>query len=217
MYFCLQIQTLRRMKTDKWTKEETLLALDIYFREPQGVKPADNPEVIRLAKILDTTPEAVCRRQNGFKQWYPVLPFEGDGAKKKDGVDPVIWNHYFAHPETVHQEAKVIDKEICTATLVLNLYYQLILDTMDERVPEVIELAKRTGHTPTEIVAFLHSYAALDPFMKSSVVSKASVPAIHQTVWKRFSDDLDGLVATAEYIQTLFPVKRSNIRKRKKE
>ena len=63
-------------------------------------------------------------------------------------------------------EAADIAIRLCAGTLILNLYFQLIIGTMNEKSPEVIELAKFIRQSPSEVVRILHVYASFDPFVK---------------------------------------------------
>jgi 5-methylcytosine-specific restriction protein A len=42
------------MKNPKWTREELILALDLYFRCPPLKTNQDNPEIIALSELLNS-------------------------------------------------------------------------------------------------------------------------------------------------------------------
>lgn len=150
------------MNTEQWTTEEAILVLELYMSKPKGMKSATDKNLVNLAQLLGRTPESLCRRMQKFQQWYPVLPFDTEESIY-NGENPAIWNDYFAQPRKAHKEAPVILEEFCIGTLVLNLYFQLIISTMNEKVPEVIELSKLVKRPAKNIANMLLAYALLDP------------------------------------------------------
>lgn len=49
-----------------WTREEFILALDLYFRIPFGQINKNNPDIIKLAKLIGRTPSSVGMRLCNF-------------------------------------------------------------------------------------------------------------------------------------------------------
>ena len=202
------------MNAEQWTKEEAILVLDLYMSKPKGVKPSTDDQLINLAQLLGRTPDALCRRMQKFQQWYPVLPFAEDEAVYDD-ENPAIWTDYFAQPRKAHKEAPALLEEFCIGTLVLNLYFQLIISTMNEKVPEVAELAKLVKRPAKTIAGMLLSYASLDPFVKD-MPTNLPASSIQQQLWNRYADDMDKLSHVAKYIENHYPKKRPGQRKTKK-
>lgn len=204
------------MKAEQWTQEESVLVLDLYMSKPAGLKPVTNESLTHLAQLLGRTPEAVFRRMQKFQQWYPVLPF-GMNEEIFQDENPAIWSEYFNQPKKVHSEAPAILDEWCAETLVLNLYFQLIISTMNEKVPEVVELSKLVKRPAKEIVEMLYAYAALDPFLKTPQPSELAISPICHHLWNRYADDMDKLSHVAKYIESHYPKKRPGRKKVKKE
>lgn len=44
------------MKNPNWTKDELILALELYFREPSSIGNKTHPEIIKLSPILNSLP-----------------------------------------------------------------------------------------------------------------------------------------------------------------
>lgn len=44
------------MKNPKWARDELILALDLYFKEPHARGSKTHPEVIKLSEILNALP-----------------------------------------------------------------------------------------------------------------------------------------------------------------
>lgn len=203
------------MNAEQWSTEESILVLDLYMNKPKGMKPATDETLVNLAQLLGRTPESLCRRMQKFQQWYPVLPFDTEETLYND-ENPAIWNDYFAQPRKAHKEAPAILEEFCIDTLVLNLYFQLIISTMNEKVPEVVELSKLVKRPAKAVADMLLSYASLDPFMKDTPTMNVSASPIQQQLWNRYADDMDKLSHVAKYIENHYPKKRTTKRKTKK-
>ncbi len=203
------------MNAEQWTTEEAILVLDLYMSKPKGMRPATDEQLVNLAQLLGRTPESLCRRMQKFQQWYPVLPFDVTEPIYND-ENPAIWNEYFAQPRKAHKEAPSILEEFCIGTLVLNLYFQLIISTMNEKVPEVVELGKLVKRPAKAIAGMLLSYASLDPFMKDGPAVDLPASSVQRQLWNRYADDMDKLSHVAKYIESHYPKKRAGKRKMQK-
>src|SRR4030042_621934 len=56
-----------------WTREELILAFDLYCRIPFRKTKANNPDVIELAKLLGRSPASVARKLGNFGSFDPEL------------------------------------------------------------------------------------------------------------------------------------------------
>lgn len=65
------------MNTDrtgvKWSREETILAFDLYCRTPFGKISQGNPEIIKLAELLGRTPGSVGLKMHNLAHYDPEL------------------------------------------------------------------------------------------------------------------------------------------------
>ena len=57
----------------KWSREETILAFDLYCRTPFGKIGQGNPEIIKLAKLLGRTPGSVGLKMHNLAHYDPEL------------------------------------------------------------------------------------------------------------------------------------------------
>lgn len=57
----------------KWTREETILAFDLYCRTSFGRITSANPDIIELADLLERTSAAVCRKMCNLAHFDPEL------------------------------------------------------------------------------------------------------------------------------------------------
>ena len=55
----------------KWSREETILAFDLYCRTPFGKISQGNPEIIKLAHLLGRTPGSVGLKMHNLAHYDP--------------------------------------------------------------------------------------------------------------------------------------------------
>src|SRR5690348_18234733 len=78
-----------------WTKDELILALNLYLKLPFGKLHSGTPEIIHLANLLDRTPGSIAMRLNNFASVDPYHQQRGIGGLPggKKQVEP-IWNEF---------------------------------------------------------------------------------------------------------------------------
>lgn len=78
-----------------WTKDELLLAINLYSKLEFGKMHSRHPKVIELAGILDRTPGSVAYKLVNFASLDPLLKKRGiKGASHTGSLDKVIWNRF---------------------------------------------------------------------------------------------------------------------------
>ena len=87
-----------------WTREETLVALNVYCRTPFGRLHARNPEIIEIAATLGRTPDALAMKCCNLAAFDAALARRG--LSKGSRLDEQIWNEFLAEPETIAFEAE---------------------------------------------------------------------------------------------------------------
>jgi len=79
-----------------WTRNELLLAINLYCKTPFGKLHHHNPDIIELAKILGRTPSALTWKLVNFASLDPSLLARGiKGAQNTSNLDKEIWNEFF--------------------------------------------------------------------------------------------------------------------------
>lgn len=101
------------MERRLWSREELLLALNLYLRIPFGKIHHDTPEIINLAKLLNRTANSISMRLSNFTS---VDPFHQQrGIKGLTGgikqVQP-IWNEFIENQEDLLFESEKILAEL---------------------------------------------------------------------------------------------------------
>ena len=101
------------MASRPWTRDETLVAFNLYCRTPFGRLHARNPDIISTARDLGRTPSALAMKCCNFAAFDPALQARGiAGLSKASRLDREVWEQFNSDPETVGFES-----EIATARL----------------------------------------------------------------------------------------------------
>lgn len=87
-----------------WNKEELILAINLYCKIPFGKIHQRNPEIIKLAKILDRTVSAICWKLVNFAHIDPSL--DRQGASHVSKMDKKIWNEFYNNWEDLSFESE---------------------------------------------------------------------------------------------------------------
>ena len=61
------------MPSNKWSREELIIAFNLYCKTPFGKIDERNPEIIFLAKVIGRTPGAVSWKLANFARLDPIL------------------------------------------------------------------------------------------------------------------------------------------------
>jgi len=95
-----------------WTREELILAINLYCKLPFGRLHKGNPEIIHLAKLIHRTPSAVALKLVNFASFDPSLRARGiKGASNASKLDSQIWNEFYSDWETLAFESEKLLKK----------------------------------------------------------------------------------------------------------
>lgn len=90
-----------------WTREELILALNLYLKLPFGKLHSTTPEIIQLASILERTPSSIAMRLSNFAAVDPFHQQRGisglSGGRKQ--VEP-IWDEFLHNKEDLLFESE---------------------------------------------------------------------------------------------------------------
>lgn len=111
------------MKNPDWTKEELVLALDLYFKLEHGQMHGTNPAVIQLSKDLkalgvhsDIANPVAFRSVNSVSLKLANLKrldknFSGIGMKGGSNIEKAVWAEYSSNRDLLTREAEVIRRK----------------------------------------------------------------------------------------------------------
>lgn len=125
-----------------WTKEELILAFNLYLKIPFGKMHSTNKDIIHLANLIDRTPGSIALRLANFASVDPVLKARGikgmDGGKKI--VQP-IWDEFYDNQE----ELIFLSEEILAQkehTSIEQKFEDILFDTKDLKGEDIIRAVK---------------------------------------------------------------------------
>lgn len=131
------------MKKDQklWTRDELILAMNLYCKLPFGRLHKTNPEVIHLAKLIGRTPNAVAWKLVNFASFDPSLKARGiKGASNAATLDRQIWNEFYEHWDELPYQSE----------LLLAKFEKTSVETLNNISEE--ELSSREGKTREQLV-----------------------------------------------------------------
>ncbi len=83
------------MPSNKWTRDELIIAYNLYRKIPFGRIHIHNPEIVSLAKALGRTPSAVSWKLANFASLDPSLKKRNiTGASHGSKADLEVWNEF---------------------------------------------------------------------------------------------------------------------------
>ena len=103
-----------------WTRDELILALDLYLRAGNKQLPAKDPQVIELSALLNQLPihqgiekgeefrnsNGVSMKLGNFMRVDPA--YEGIGLRRGNHLEQVVWNDFASDPYRLQQTVSAI-------------------------------------------------------------------------------------------------------------
>jgi putative restriction endonuclease len=78
-----------------WSKEESILAINLYCKIPFGQMHKGNKDVMELAFLIDRSPSAVARKLGNFASFDPKLQERGvKGLSNTSKLDQQVWHEF---------------------------------------------------------------------------------------------------------------------------
>lgn len=101
-----------------WTREETILAMDLYTRIPFSKIGKRNQEIINLAKIINRTPDAVALKLSNLAHYDPELQARNvSGMAHASKLDGKIYLEYANNIEELSYQAQGILAQLKNITV----------------------------------------------------------------------------------------------------
>lgn len=93
----------------EWTKEETIVAYNVYCKIPFKNSNKNNPIIIKYAKILGRTPSALNMKIGNFGRLDPNLKIQGIvGLGHGSKMEEIVWNEFAEDPEKLAYESEML-------------------------------------------------------------------------------------------------------------
>src|SRR6185503_18984275 len=92
---------------NNWSREELILAFNLYSQIPFGTIHIRNPKVIELAKLLGRSVGAASWKLANFARLDPALKARGiKGARRGAKGEEEIWKDFAKNPEALAFESE---------------------------------------------------------------------------------------------------------------
>lgn len=79
-----------------WTRDELILAINLYCKLPFGKMHKGNAEIIAFSKLVDRTPSSIALKLGNFASFDPTLKERGiKRAANASKLDKQIWNEFY--------------------------------------------------------------------------------------------------------------------------
>ncbi len=90
-----------------WTREELILAINLYCKLPFGKLHKGNPKIIELSKLLNRSPSSIALKLVNFASLDPSLKARGiKGASNASNLDKQIWHEFYHNWNTLPYESE---------------------------------------------------------------------------------------------------------------
>lgn len=83
------------MAKKNWSREETILAFDLYCKMPFSKIHYSNPEIIKLAQLINRSPSAVAMKMCNLASYDPELQKRGvSGLVNGSKLEGMVWKEF---------------------------------------------------------------------------------------------------------------------------
>jgi len=103
----------RAQKRQNWTRDETILVLALYCGIPFAKAQSTHPDVIRIAKIIGRTPDAVHMKIGNLGSLDDRLGEQGiSGLTNASKQDREVWNKFYQNWDALSEQAYEIEQKM---------------------------------------------------------------------------------------------------------
>lgn len=96
-------------KSNNWTREETIVAFNVYCKIPFKSSSKTNPTIIKYANIIGRTASALNMKVGNFGRLDPELKKKGIGGLGHGSkLDEIIWNEFNGNWEKLAFESELL-------------------------------------------------------------------------------------------------------------
>jgi hypothetical protein len=112
----LSLEETFMLKPQKWSREETIMAFNLYCKTQFGKMHSRNPNIRKLAEKMGRTPGSVAMKLTNFASLDPALNQKGLTNISK--LDKQIWDEFHSDWTTLALESEILLGELSTEELI---------------------------------------------------------------------------------------------------
>ena len=132
---------------EKWSREETILAYDLYCRTPFAKIHKTNKDIVALAELIGRTPSSVGLKMANLAHFDPELQSRNvSGMSNASKLDKEIFEEFASDWEELSYQAQIIKADYVGTTISeLNKEFDIQIDMLPEGADVVSETKRRVG------------------------------------------------------------------------
>ena len=124
-----------------WTRDELILAVNLYCKLPFGKMHKSNSEIIKLAELIGRTPSSIALKLGNFASFDPTLQERGiKGARNASKLDKEIWDEFYNNWDVALIESEKLMAKVKKTTI--EKLNNIDLDDIPKEGLEKIRLVK---------------------------------------------------------------------------
>jgi len=121
-----------------WTREELILAINLYCKLSFGKLHRNNPDVIHLAQLIGRTPNSVAYKLVNFASLDPSLQARGiKGAQNTSKLDKEIWNEFYLNWDNLPYESEKLRANFEHSTI------EVLNNTDEAEMPKEVKMREQ--------------------------------------------------------------------------
>ena len=94
---------------NNWTREETIIAFNVYCKIPFKDSSMNHPMIVKYAKIIGRTPSALNMKVGNLGRLDPKLKEKGIvGLSHGSKVEKMVWDEFYADPDKLVYESECL-------------------------------------------------------------------------------------------------------------
>lgn len=94
---------------NNWTREETMIAFNVYCKIPFKDSNKNHPIIIKYANIIGRSPSALNMKVGNLGRLDPKLKEKGiSGLSHGSKVEQMVWDEFYANPEQLIYESECL-------------------------------------------------------------------------------------------------------------
>lgn len=212
-------------KNAVWQDEYWLMLMQLYLRNPVGLKPLYHRDMVALSLELHVAPQALqSRMQQIARLETPRIEhywktFSDNPRRLARAVKLLREMKGFGSASDFYEGVEVqetFEKDFrplpedgrfmpVMLIMILNLYFQLTPATMVSQTPEVQQLARLMKIKADDVTMILGLFRSLDPYLSSRINVASPLLEPCRQVWQRFGNiEPNQLAAHADELKAYF-------------
>lgn len=160
---------------DKWTREQTIIAFNLYCKIPFNRVSSTHPEIVRISKVIERSPNSVKMKIGNFGSFDPELKRRGIvGLSNTSKLDEEIWNEFNGDWEKLAYESEILLSQL------LNQPIEAILDneTDDIELSKLPEGKEKQQIVKTRVNQNFFRKMILSSYDNKCCITRLSLPKL---------------------------------------